>query len=102
MEGPTTGRVLTREGQRGMVEVDGVQVEVMFDKLPHAAPGHSVVVQDGCAVALYDVVPRASSAALAPLTDFVAQAAEESADESMAWADGPWPKHKVCCEEWLG
>jgi hypothetical protein len=84
------------------VEVDGVQVQIMFDQLPQPEPGQVVVIQDGHAVAPFDVVPQTTSGSVEPLTDFLAQPADEASDTSMSWADGPWPKHKVCCEEWLG
>jgi len=85
-----------------MVEVDGMQVEVMVDELPQTTPEQKVLLQDGRVVALFDVVPQAAAAAAAPPADFVGPPADEPADDSVTWADGPWPKHKVCCEEWLG
>ncbi len=57
-------RVVERWGQRGRVELDGVECEVGFDFVPDAAVGEYVIVHAGFALERMDAAEAERTLAL--------------------------------------
>jgi hypothetical protein len=102
MERPMVGRILSRDGARGVVAMGEDLLEVTFTTLRHARAGQLVVVRDGRAVALWQSAESAGATGVSGSPSAVGVGAKQASHSLAAPGDEADAEHRVCCEEWLG